>query len=281
MYKRMVFLWLLSCLLLNDYVYAHPGNTDSSGGHTCQTNCEEWGYSYDEYHYHNSYSSEDHYTDGYTRGHEYAYSYTSQCIEDYEWWWEGPQEFGNGYEDGIEEGHKEGLEVCYEDSFKSGYDSGYSDYENSFGYDGASEDFNEVTFEEGYSEGWSDAESKDSRLDSTSSSNTASVNTTSDDSTLPEKDDEAPFDKDMYLYNKAYDEGFETAVEDSNYDDYLYGSNVQDQEIYTEGYRVGYFEGGGGSPFEVFGYIAFEKHPLWTLGLSIFSLMFIWARLKK
>ena len=31
---------------------AHPGNTDSRGGHTCRTNCEKWGYSYGEYHYH-------------------------------------------------------------------------------------------------------------------------------------------------------------------------------------------------------------------------------------
>ncbi|MFN0224250.1 YHYH domain-containing protein [Paenibacillus sp. KR2-11] len=32
---------------------AHPGRTDSSGGHTCRTNCEKWGYEYGEYHYHN------------------------------------------------------------------------------------------------------------------------------------------------------------------------------------------------------------------------------------
>lgn len=34
-------------------VYAHPGRTDSSGGHTCKTNCEGWGLNYGEYHYHN------------------------------------------------------------------------------------------------------------------------------------------------------------------------------------------------------------------------------------
>ncbi len=32
---------------------AHPGRTDSSGGHTCRTNCPSWGLSYGEYHYHN------------------------------------------------------------------------------------------------------------------------------------------------------------------------------------------------------------------------------------
>lgn len=33
-------------------VNAHPGNTDSSGGHSCFTNCAKWGYSFGEYHYH-------------------------------------------------------------------------------------------------------------------------------------------------------------------------------------------------------------------------------------
>lgn len=31
---------------------AHPGNTDSRGGHTCRTNCPSWGLSYGQYHYH-------------------------------------------------------------------------------------------------------------------------------------------------------------------------------------------------------------------------------------
>jgi hypothetical protein len=34
-------------------VEAHPGKTDGSGGHTCRTNCEQWGLDYEEYHYHN------------------------------------------------------------------------------------------------------------------------------------------------------------------------------------------------------------------------------------
>ncbi|TQR47070.1 copper amine oxidase N-terminal domain-containing protein [Paenibacillus popilliae] len=32
---------------------AHPGRTDSNGGHTCRTKCEKWGLEYGEYHYHN------------------------------------------------------------------------------------------------------------------------------------------------------------------------------------------------------------------------------------
>jgi hypothetical protein len=33
---------------------AHPGNTDSSGCHTCRTNCSSWGLSTGEYHCHNA-----------------------------------------------------------------------------------------------------------------------------------------------------------------------------------------------------------------------------------
>jgi hypothetical protein len=33
-------------------VFAHPGRTDSSGCHTCRTNCPKWGLSYGEYHCH-------------------------------------------------------------------------------------------------------------------------------------------------------------------------------------------------------------------------------------
>lgn len=33
---------------------AHPGRTDSSGCHTCKTNCPNWGLDYGEYHCHRS-----------------------------------------------------------------------------------------------------------------------------------------------------------------------------------------------------------------------------------
>jgi hypothetical protein len=32
--------------------FAHPGNTDSKGGHTCKTNCPKWGLAYGQYHTH-------------------------------------------------------------------------------------------------------------------------------------------------------------------------------------------------------------------------------------
>lgn len=45
---------LFSFVLFNPVsTEAHPGRTDSSGGHTCRTNCESWGLSTGEYHSHN------------------------------------------------------------------------------------------------------------------------------------------------------------------------------------------------------------------------------------
>ncbi|MCX6763546.1 MAG: YHYH domain-containing protein, partial [Candidatus Moranbacteria bacterium] len=35
-------------------VFAHPGGTDSSGCHTCRTNCASWGLATGEYHCHNA-----------------------------------------------------------------------------------------------------------------------------------------------------------------------------------------------------------------------------------
>lgn len=44
---------VLTALVFPLQVSAHPGRTDANGGHTCRTNCEDWGYRYGEYHYHN------------------------------------------------------------------------------------------------------------------------------------------------------------------------------------------------------------------------------------
>jgi hypothetical protein len=50
--KKPLLLFVLLFFFSVGSTEAHPGRTDSSGGHTCRTNCEEWGYSYGEYHYH-------------------------------------------------------------------------------------------------------------------------------------------------------------------------------------------------------------------------------------
>lgn len=45
-------LFTIISLLSVKSVNAHPGNTDSSGCHTCRTNCANWGLSTGEYHCH-------------------------------------------------------------------------------------------------------------------------------------------------------------------------------------------------------------------------------------
>lgn len=55
LFKLVIFIILISLIL--DTACAHPGRTDSKGGHTCRTNCDQWGLNYGEYHFHNSYSA--------------------------------------------------------------------------------------------------------------------------------------------------------------------------------------------------------------------------------
>ena len=50
---KILLIFILILILFPSYVVAHPGRTDSRGGHTCRTNCPDWGYSYGGYHYHN------------------------------------------------------------------------------------------------------------------------------------------------------------------------------------------------------------------------------------
>jgi len=57
MQRKILFLIIFSFLfLIANPISAHPGNTDSSGCHTCRTNCPDWGLSYGEYHCSGGYS---------------------------------------------------------------------------------------------------------------------------------------------------------------------------------------------------------------------------------
>lgn len=55
MKKVLKFLFLIMILLSVpiSFISAHPGRTDSSGCHTCRTNCASWGLSNGQYHCHN------------------------------------------------------------------------------------------------------------------------------------------------------------------------------------------------------------------------------------
>ncbi len=50
--KKIISIIILIILLLPFVSFAHPGRTDSSGCHTCRTNCSSWGLSSGEYHCH-------------------------------------------------------------------------------------------------------------------------------------------------------------------------------------------------------------------------------------
>ena len=54
MKKRIGGLFIFCCtfFLLPNIVFAHPGNTGSSGCHVCRTNCEKWGLTQGERHCH-------------------------------------------------------------------------------------------------------------------------------------------------------------------------------------------------------------------------------------
>ncbi len=52
--KKIILSLIFSTLIIPSISFAHPGRTDSSGGHTCRTNCANWGLSTGEYHYHRS-----------------------------------------------------------------------------------------------------------------------------------------------------------------------------------------------------------------------------------
>lgn len=51
--KKILIFGVLLLLIQSSIAFAHPGRTDSMGGHTCKTNCEKWGLEYGEYHFYN------------------------------------------------------------------------------------------------------------------------------------------------------------------------------------------------------------------------------------
>ncbi len=52
--KKIILSLIILSFIAPSISFAHPGRTDSSGGHTCRTNCANWGLSTGEYHYHKS-----------------------------------------------------------------------------------------------------------------------------------------------------------------------------------------------------------------------------------
>ena len=49
---KIAVIFLIIIFLFSSIIAAHPGRTDSKGGHYCRTNCDDWGRVYGQYHYH-------------------------------------------------------------------------------------------------------------------------------------------------------------------------------------------------------------------------------------
>lgn len=94
---------------------AHPGNTDSSGGHTCRTNCtEKWGLSYGEYHFHNGgepvYNAQVERDNGYNVGYKKGYALGLEKAYDQSIEYSYPNhDYKEGWEDGFDEGFHAGV----------------------------------------------------------------------------------------------------------------------------------------------------------------------------
>lgn len=120
MKKRTIVAFLfVMCILPYSTSDAHPGRTKSDGGHTCRTNCENWGLEYGEYHYHGGGGSssvdtspsydpqQEHdkgYKTGYNKGIEMGYKQDDSLVEyTYE-----TTEYKDGWSEGFEKGWQDG-----------------------------------------------------------------------------------------------------------------------------------------------------------------------------
>ncbi|WP_412728633.1 YHYH domain-containing protein [Cytobacillus kochii] len=124
----LVFLFLVNYSL--NVVYAHPGRTDSNGGHTCRTNCEKWGLKYGEYHFHNG---------GGTSGSSSNNTNTSNNVSSTNKPAYTQRDVDQGRSEGKEEGYVDGYNrneqssradkgnEGYKIGYKDGYTAGYAE----------------------------------------------------------------------------------------------------------------------------------------------------------
>ncbi|AMQ07711.1 YHYH domain-containing protein [Sporosarcina psychrophila] len=149
---------------------AHPGRTDSSGGHTCRTNCAKWGYVTGEYHLHNggtpktstvttskpkpkpAYSQADideGRSTGESQGYEEGYSRKQKVTQTTT----GNEGYKKGYALGYEVGYNEGLKKVKEEDTVAGMASGEIDGKSSF----RKGDNEKVPLNDSKSETWNNA----------------------------------------------------------------------------------------------------------------------------
>lgn len=223
---------------------AHPGNTDSSGGHTCRTNCDDWGLQYGEYHSHNN---------------------TEKSNE------------------GIyDEDVYDTLEHYYELSYQVGYDIGYEDYKNEIYYNEEPVDDNlqqidVASYGKGYSKGYADAEEeKDDELEAIEDSSVDDSGEDTDGKPYAEEDY-----SDDDAYDEGHDEGHAAAKKETMYNENNFNLREDQQAIYSKGYRAGWIAGGGGTFFEQVWFDLFETYPYITFPLIVIGVVFLMAWVNR
>ncbi|MGN7312457.1 YHYH domain-containing protein [Alkalicoccobacillus gibsonii] len=119
-----LFLVIILVLFQVSEVMAHPGRTDSNGGHTCLTNCEKWGYKYGEYHYHNGGSSS-------SGGSGSSSTTTPQAVPPKPAYSQADVDEGSaagkdqGYQDGYDAAEASATTTSGNESYQLGYEQGY------------------------------------------------------------------------------------------------------------------------------------------------------------
>ncbi|OMP67065.1 YHYH domain-containing protein [Domibacillus epiphyticus] len=142
MNKKIALLAPILAFSIASTTFAHPGNTDGQGGHTCHTNCAKWGLGQGEYHYHGGGGS----SSGGGGGSSDSSSSTSTPAPSNE---PSPAEIAaqqeaadraNGEDEGYEAGYEDGYaaasknaqgsgSAAYNEGYTTGYEKGYAEAE--------------------------------------------------------------------------------------------------------------------------------------------------------
>ena len=132
---RILIFFILAFLCASFCILAHPGYTDSNGGH--------WDRKNGTYHYH---SAPNIYNKEYT--YYVTDNYDEADVEGYD------AGYDDGYSIGYDEGHLAGSDEIYDEAYDEGYNTGYEEgYEEAFdiGYEDGYEEGYEVGYDEMYS----------------------------------------------------------------------------------------------------------------------------------
>lgn len=114
--RRIFAVFVLVVFLLPVVVYAHPGNTDGSGGH--------YDYSTGEYHYHHGYEAHDHWDMDGDGDVDCPYLFDDKTGQN-----SGGGSSGSSYAGGRKIGYNDGYDDGHLDGYASGYVAGYEQAE--------------------------------------------------------------------------------------------------------------------------------------------------------